>query len=271
MFVETSLSPTDELVVFATSAKPPEQASEAARTALLHAVEVAMGAANRPDTAIAFETVNVWQTKPFATVFGRSQRLGPQWAAFVNAVAAGCAVVPAALATAEYASASGDALLEAIAIGREVEARLQRSAGVTHEGRGWDIRGTLGRLAAVVAAARVLRADGTAMRNALSIAATQAAGLRSASGTMTQSFIAGKAAADAVESALLARGGFTGPAQPLEGRRGFATLMAGSLDFASLVADLGTVWIAPLPERAGGSDRHADAANFVASILGREG
>jgi 2-methylcitrate dehydratase PrpD len=39
---------------------------------------------------------------------------------------------------------------------------------------------------------------------------------------------AGKAAFNAVEAALLARAGFTGPAEPLDGRRGLFALFRAS-------------------------------------------
>ena len=62
------------------------------------------------------------------------------------------------------------------------------------------------------------------LRNALGVCATQAAGLRAAAGTDAGPLQAGKAAFNAVEAALLARAGFTGAAEPLDGRRGLFAL-----------------------------------------------
>jgi 2-methylcitrate dehydratase PrpD len=60
------------------------------------------------------------------------------------------------------------------------------------------------------------------------VCATQAAGLRAAVGTEAGPLQAGKAAFNAVEAALLAREGFTGPAEPLDGRRGLFALFRAS-------------------------------------------
>lgn len=51
-----------------------------------------------------------------------------------------------------------------------------------------------------------------------------AAGLHAAHGTDAGPLQAGKAAFNAVESALLARSGLTAPAEPLDGRRGLFAL-----------------------------------------------
>ena len=61
-------------------------------------------------------------------------------------------------------------------------------------------------------------------RNALGICATQAAGLRAATGTDAGALQAGKAAFNAVEAAQLASLGFTSSREPLNGRRGLFTL-----------------------------------------------
>ena len=66
------------------------------------------------------------------------------------------------------------------------------------------------------------------LRNALSLCATQAAGLRAAAGTDAGPLQAGKAAFNAVEAALLARAGFTGATEPLDGRRGLFALFRDS-------------------------------------------
>jgi 2-methylcitrate dehydratase PrpD len=76
----------------------------------------------------------------------------------------------------------------------------------------------------------------------LSVASTQAAGHTKQLGSHTKSLHAGKAAADGVEAALLAQNGFTGPSQPIEGRRGMAALMAPSPNLGQAVDHLGSVW-----------------------------
>jgi 2-methylcitrate dehydratase PrpD len=58
------------------------------------------------------------------------------------------------------------------------------------------------------------------MANALSTAAAQAAGLREMFGSMSKSLHAGKAAANGLYAALLARRGWVSTREGLEGRRG---------------------------------------------------
>ncbi len=251
MTVEPSVSATDAFVAFGGAPfEMPAAASAVARDALRGGLRQMLAGAQRPESRFALDTVRSWQTRPLATAIGHGERLGPQWAAFVNGVAARGATVPAALAAAEYAHASGAVLFEAIALGLEIEARAARGAGAAHEARGWDPHGTYGRLGALFAAARALGVTGAALRHAVGIAATQAGGLRAAAGTMTEAFVPGKAAADAVEAVLLARAGFTGPREPLEGRRGFAALMAPGFDGAAAADGLGRTWLAA---NAGGS------------------
>jgi 2-methylcitrate dehydratase PrpD len=203
---------------------------------------VARALANRDERAVslALEVALALGTPPHAAVLGRSERLSMQWAAFVNAMSAHAAVVPAVLAVAERTGARGTALLEAVIVGTEGGLRIAESVAPDHTDRGWDTAGTLAHFSAVLACGRILGLDAAQMRNALGIAATQAAGLWAAFGTMTQTYHLAKAAADGVEAALLARAGFTGPAAPIEGRRGFAALLARRFQPAAIEQGLGT-------------------------------
>ncbi len=121
--------------------------------------------------------------------------------------------------------------------------RVERALGAAHRERGWDTRGTCGRLGAAVAAARVLGLQRDATRDAFGIAATAASGLTAARGTMTAAYIVGAAAADGIEAALLARAEFTSAPLALEGRRGLAALMSASFDTSALLEGLGEAFI----------------------------
>jgi hypothetical protein len=151
------------------------------------------------------------------------------------ATRADAAIVAVAL-TADDESAA----LEAIAIGCEVAARLGRSLALD---AAWDAGVVSARLGAAAAAARALGLDAAAARHAVGLAATQAAGLGIVQGSAAGELSYGKAAADAVEGAVLARHGFTSAAAALEGRRGLAALMAATFDRAALSDDLGRRWI----------------------------
>jgi len=179
-----------------------------------------------------------------ASLIGRPEKLGPIQAALINGIAAGegarmaAPVVCAALAAGEASGAHGATVLDAIVAGLEVALRVE-AAMSDHTERGWDPKGTCGRLGASIAAARAFGLQRSAVRNAFGLAATAAGGLTDAIGTMTSAYVIGSAAADGIESALLARAEFTSAPAALEGRRGFAALMSGAFDTERLTADIG--------------------------------
>ena len=80
------------------------------------------------------------------------------------------------------------------------------------------------------------------MRRALSIAASQAAGLRENFGTMTKPFHAGHAAESGVVAVDLTGLGWTAADQILEAPRGFFHAYGGSYDPAAIVDRLGKPW-----------------------------
>jgi 2-methylcitrate dehydratase PrpD len=118
------------------------------------------------------------------------------------------------------------AALAAVAAGVEaaelVESRLA-------DWGSWSGASVAAGIGAVVAAGLTLGLTEGQLRNALGIAATQAAGLRAAESTDAGPLQAGKAAFNGVEAVRLARAGLTAPAEPLDGRRGlFALFSSGS-------------------------------------------
>src|SRR6185312_4267784 len=170
------------------------------------------------------------------------------------ACAAGCAadaalrdsaaILGAAIALAEFAERSDDDLAAAIAAGRELQARIHRSVGAAAFDAIWHARSTVGIFGAVAAAVSLMKLDAVQARNALGLAATQSAGVAATTGTAAATIAVGKAAADAVEAAILASHGFTSSAAPIEGRRAFAALMAPSFDAPAITDGLGTNWSA---------------------------
>jgi 2-methylcitrate dehydratase PrpD len=95
-----------------------------------------------------------------------------------------------------------------------------------HYEAGWHISSTCGVIGAAIAASVLLRLDAARMRHALGIAASQTTGHRVNFGTDVKPLQVGRAAANGVLAALLARDGFTGPARPLEGPRGYFRALA---------------------------------------------
>lgn len=253
---------SDELAGFACGlgwSDIPEDAQHAARRTLANGVGVAVGAARHEAVQSALDAcADLEIVSGECSVLGRSEKLPVGWAPLVNGIAMhvedfddthlrtvlhpAAPIVPAALAIAERVDAGGQELLCAIVAGVEVASHLGIAMGDGHFDEGWHVTGTMGHLGAAAAAGRLLGLSPTAMRHALSVAATQAAGHTKQLGSHTKALHAGKAAADGVEAALLAQNGFTGPPLAIEGRRGLAALMAPSPDLAKAVDGLGSVW-----------------------------
>ena len=246
---EPAVQPTAELMAFAGNGWAFREAVRTpARDLVLATVLRALSNAQSPAVMIAAADAPP-PARMRAHAIGRSAATTPLYAAFLTGIAAGddatlaTPVVAAALAVGESVDAAGATVLDAIVAGTEIAVRVERALGVAHIERGWDTRGTCGRLGAAVAAARVLGLQREATRDAFGIAATAASGLSEARGTMTAAYIAGAAAADGIESALLARAEFTGAPLALEGRRGLAALMSTSLDTNALLEGLGETFI----------------------------
>lgn len=134
-------------------------------------------------------------------------------------------VLPAALALAQAHNASGQALLTALVVGAEVEARLGWIAGMEPYKRGWHTTATMGVFGAAASAAHLLGLDEVRFRRALGIAASQAAGVKANFGTMTKPLHVGQAAERGLLAARLAARGFTAGAEAFTGRQGLLEAM----------------------------------------------
>jgi len=93
--------------------------------------------------------------------------------------------------------------------------------GRRHYERGFHQTATAGAFGATVAAARVMGLTRDETRNALSLVATRASGLKSQFGSMGKPFNAGVAASNGVEAAELAKRGFVSCDDGVGGSQGF--------------------------------------------------
>jgi 2-methylcitrate dehydratase PrpD len=242
---ERAVHPTADLIAFAANGWAfREPVRLPARAIVLDAVASALANAQSARVEIAAQGAP-GPARLRARALGRAAVTTPLRAAFLTALAAGddanvaTPVVCAALAMGDSLDAAGATVLDAIVAGTEIAVRVERALGAGHVKRGWDTRGTCGRLGAAIAVARVLGLQRDAMRDAFGIAATAASGLAAARGTMTGAYVVASAAADGIEAALLARAEFTGAPLALEGRRGLAALMTSTFDPDALVRGLG--------------------------------
>ncbi len=138
-------------------------------------------------------------------------------------------VAPAVMALAEKESSSGRELIEAFVTGLDTECILGRFVGGTHYEHGFHATGTIGSFGAAAGCARLLDLEPSQTGQALGIAATQAAGLKSMFGTMCKPFHAGKAAANGLSAAVLAARGFTSNTMGIETDQGFGPTHSTSL------------------------------------------
>jgi 2-methylcitrate dehydratase PrpD len=181
-----------------------------------------------------------------ATVLGTTLRLGPQGAAFANGIAshaldfddssiwaaahASGPMVAALLAHAEQRGSSGGQVLEAIVAGLQGQCYLGIATGGGPYEKGFHTTGTMGAFGATIATAFLLGLDREQFARALSLAATQAAGLKSVFGTMGKHLNTAKAAMAGVLSTQLAEAGFTAPVDAIEARLGFEWTQSTTFD-----------------------------------------
>jgi 2-methylcitrate dehydratase PrpD len=175
-----------------------------------------------------------------AAVFGDSARYTPAGAALLNGALAhsldfddthaagtlhpGAPVIPAAIAAAEMVGADGQTVLAGIVAGYEVTCRLAVALpGGDHYDRGYHPTATCGAFGAAAAAARVFGLDAKGVENAFGIALSQAAGSLQflANGAWTKRFQVGWSAMNGLAAAVLAREGFRGAGEAIEGKAGF--------------------------------------------------
>ena len=134
----------------------------------------------------------------------------------------GCVVIPTALLLAADVCGEGDRALRGVLAGYEAMLRIGEALGAEHY-RVFHNTGTAGVFGAAAAACSVLELNDEAWVWALGNAGTQASGLWqfNEDASMSKHLHAGHAASAGLRAALLAAQGFTGPAEILEGSKGF--------------------------------------------------
>ncbi|PQZ50772.1 MmgE/PrpD family protein [Ochrobactrum sp. MYb15] len=241
----------------------PDSVCAAGRRSLLNMVGTAIGGSNEAAIRKLVAMLPAFSGPATASLIGRSERADMLWAAYINAASANifdfddthvptvihpsAPVAPAVLALAETLAAegkpvTGSELIEAFVLGAEVTCRLGNALHPVHYARGWHITSTCGAFGAALAAGRLLRLSPAQLVDALGHALAQGAGSVETLGTMSKSLSVGQAARAGLMSAFLAAKGYTGPAAPLEGPRGFLALHLDAPDFATLTDGLGSRW-----------------------------
>ena len=253
-----------------TAAGLPADVRASVRRRVLDIIGVSLGALTLETSSAAIEHARAQGGTAQARAIGLRERLPAASAAFVNGVLAhsldyddthlpsilhpSASIIPASLAVAEAAGATGAETVAAIASGLEICVRLGMAGYDPAAGnslffeRGQHATSICGAVAGAASAAKLLGLDAAGIAHAMGIAVSMGSGViegNRAGGTVKR-LHCGIAAQAGVNAALLARRGFTGPPTALEGRFGFfQAWLDGRFDPTPLTDGLGEQWEVP--------------------------
>ncbi len=254
-----------------------------ARLHLLDWVGCAVAGAREPDCGRVRTLAAAEGAGPCRVIGGGW--VGPQAAALANGPAGailemddvdrrallhpGPVVMPAVLALSDaLGTVGGDAALDAIVRGYEAMIRIGRAAGTSHY-RFFHPTGTCGGFGAAAVGASLMGLDVERTAWALGLAGQQASGLwraRHEPGSV-KALHDGRAAANGVAAALLARDGFRGPLRVLEGDQGFFQAMARESDPEAVMAPASGWVLHDVSFKPHAACRHAHPAIDAALVL----
>lgn len=233
----------------------PQAALDVIHMGFADCVGVMLAGRDEPPTKILTEVLNPI-TGPATLIFGQQTAQAPE-AAWINGVAAhaldfddvaikghpSTVLVPAIIAEAQTLGSSGKDMMVAYAAGYEVWADLARREPEHYHSKGWHPTGILGAIGAAAACASLHKLNPEQCAIAISMGASQSAGIMANFGTMTKPFHAGRSAQSGVIAARLAKAGFTAALDALEHTQGFlaAVSPSGKIDVHAPV-DCGQVW-----------------------------
>ncbi len=238
----------------------PEPIRREARRSLFNILGCTLGGAHHSGVDSVERALGSFTGAPVATLIGRGRKSDPLHAALVNCLASSVysfddtheqavvhpsgPVAAAALALSEVHQVSGQDLLAAFALGVEITCRLCKALTVppAQGSMAWSGTGITGGIGAAVAAGRILGLDMPAMRAAIGIALSQAAGFRAMHGSLVTPLMPAQAAQTGLRAALLARAGFSASAAALEGRYGYLSVFSDEPDLDALTGALGDRW-----------------------------
>ena len=191
-----------------------------------------------------------------SAILGRSERLSPASAAFVNAASAhgldfddghtqagghpGAAVFPAVFAMAEHLGSSSEDIVRAVIAGYHGMVRVARMMHPRTARLGWHNTAVAGTFGATAAIAVLLKLDAARTAHAFGLAGSFTGGLLEflAEGPDSKRIHPGMAARDGIVCAGLAEEGLTGPSRVFEGAHGvFNAFINGEGDTSVLHSD----------------------------------
>jgi 2-methylcitrate dehydratase PrpD len=241
----------------------PAEVRERAKALVLDLVGISVRARNDAEStpAMVAAAAHLGLANGNCTVIGDSAGYSPVGAAMLNGTLAhsldfddthasgslhpSAPIVPAAFAAAEMAGGDGKAVIAAIVAGYEIQVRLSLALDPkAHYDRGFHPTATCGAFGAAAAAGRLLGLDRDGYLNAFGIVLSMSAGSMQflVNGAWTKRSHVGHAAMCGLTAATLAREGYVGASEPLEGKWGFLHAYAPAADAAKAVDGLGRRW-----------------------------
>lgn len=216
----------------------PENARRIISQCVLDYLGVTLAGIHEPAVQLLAQELEEEGGAPQASIIGTARQMSLSQAALLNGMAShaidyddvnfalmghpSVPILPALLAQAEALHSSGEALMTAFLAGYEAECRVGLLVAPGHYAAGFHATATVGTIGAAVACAKLLGVDTPTMTQAIGIAATQAAGLKSMFGSACKPFHAGMAARSGLLAARLALRGFDSRSDSLECDQGFA-------------------------------------------------
>ena len=228
---------------------PPDTVHEARRR-ILDSVGCALGGFAAEPCRIARDLAPALEGRGAARILGTGQSTTPDMAAFANTamiryldcndsfVSPGGGhpsdMLPAVLAAAEVAGASGRAVITALVLAYEIYGQF--AARFATREKGWD-QGLFIGPASACAAGKVMGLRAERLAHAISMTAVSQVPLgqtRVGELSMWKGCATAMAVRNGVFAALLARGGMEGPPEPFEGRYGLFEQVTGELPLDGL-------------------------------------
>jgi 2-methylcitrate dehydratase PrpD len=239
----------------------PEDVSQEAKRLLLNQLKASVGASTHP----AVRTLRDWalaagSSAQQAHMLWYGDTTTPQFACLINGALfevldfhdtyipcfmhAVSAVLPALLASAEPGGQHGARVVQALAVGLEVELACATMLMPTGYFRGYVPAGLAGGIGAAAACGLLADLDDVRLRNAIGIAMCTAFGTYESVGSDTLAYITGATARSGLTAFELAARGMDAPRTAFEGEKGmFVTHSDESKDkVAGVLASLGKTW-----------------------------
>lgn len=203
----------------------PEDVAHAVRRAMLDSIGVSVAGTKHPASQKVIELVTTVAGSGPCHIVGSAKKTDPINAALANGVTAhvldwddtilptrahlGAVLLPPLVAAGQGEGWTIEDILPAYAIGFEIQSRLNHATYPSIHLRGWQGTGIVGGIGTAAAVGRLFGLDRRQLVHAMGVAATNASGLIATFGSMAKSLNLGRAGASGLQSAYLARLGFT--------------------------------------------------------------